>query len=76
MLIEHYAAWDVIVRDYMVQKLTKGEDKLIAIQALAQAMRETVDDRYFAGLWESRITADQLWAVDATANARFSRPAV
>lgn len=46
--------------------LTKGEDKIIAIQAIAEAMQAAVRDRYIAGLWESRIIEDLLWRVYPT----------
>ncbi|KAL2877030.1 hypothetical protein SGCOL_007650 [Colletotrichum sp. CLE4] len=74
MLEEAYLPWEEVVTTYTAQYLTKGEDKLIAVQALAKAMEEAVDDCYVAGLWESRLVEDLLWACSAPGEkARYSR---
>ncbi|KAK1635689.1 heterokaryon incompatibility protein-domain-containing protein, partial [Colletotrichum phormii] len=74
MLEEAYLPWEEVVTTYTAQHLTKGEDKLIAVQALAKAMEEAVDDCYVAGLWESRLVEDLLWACSATGErAWYSR---
>lgn len=74
ILEEAYLPWEEVVTTYTAQHLTKGEDKLIAVQALAKAMEEAVDDCYVAGLWESRLVEDLLWACSAPGDrARYSR---
>lgn len=68
-------AWDRLVPTYTSQKLTREEDKLIAIQAIAQAMEEALEDRYIAGLWESQLVEDLLWAVGPNEQtAKMTRP--
>ena len=75
LLEEAYRPWDTLVSAYSSMNLTKGEDRLIAIQAIAEAMQAAVRDRYIAGLWESRIVEDLLWRVDPTIlNQTTSRP--
>ncbi|KAI3534901.1 heterokaryon incompatibility protein [Colletotrichum filicis] len=74
ILEEAYLPWEEVVTTYTAQHLTKGEDKLIAVQALAKAMEEAVDDRYVAGLWESRLVEDLLWVCSAPGErATYSR---
>ncbi|KAK1705715.1 heterokaryon incompatibility protein-domain-containing protein, partial [Colletotrichum lupini] len=69
-----YLPWEEVVTTYTAQHLTKGEDKLIAVQALAKAMEEAVDDCYVAGLWESRLVEDLLWVCSAPGErATYSR---
>ncbi|KAK1705464.1 heterokaryon incompatibility protein-domain-containing protein [Colletotrichum acutatum] len=74
LLEEAYLPWEEVVTTYTAQHLTKGEDRLIAVQALAKTMEEAVDDCYVAGLWESRLVEDLLWACSAQGErARYSR---
>ncbi|KAK1511259.1 heterokaryon incompatibility protein [Colletotrichum costaricense] len=74
ILEEAYLPWEEVVTTYTAQHLTKGEDKLIAVQALAKAMEEAVDDCYVAGLWESRLVEDLLWVCSAPGErATYSR---
>lgn len=74
VLDEAYLPWEEIVTTYTGQNLTKGEDKLIAVQALAGAMEAAVDDRYVAGLWESRLVEDLLWACSPPSDqVKYSR---
>lgn len=72
---EAYTMWQSLVSTYTLLNLTKGEDKLIAIQALAETMQDAVQDRYIAGIWESQLAEDLLWRVATVmGNAKFSRP--
>ncbi|CAF9925626.1 MAG: hypothetical protein HETSPECPRED_005875 [Heterodermia speciosa] len=76
LLEEAYRPWDTLVSTYSSMNLTEGEDKLIAIQAIAEAMQAAVRDRYIAGLWESRIVEDLLWRVcpESMLNGTSNRP--
>ncbi|KXH36108.1 heterokaryon incompatibility protein [Colletotrichum simmondsii] len=74
ILEEAYLPWEEVVTMYTAQHLTKGEDKLIAVQALAKSMEEAVDDFYVAGLWESRLVEDLLGVCSAPGEkATYSR---
>jgi hypothetical protein len=62
---EVHAPWWTLVKLYSGMNLTKGEDKLIAIQAVAQTMQDALPhDTYVAGFWESRLVEDLLWRVE------------
>ncbi|KAL1650254.1 hypothetical protein SLS58_001065 [Diplodia intermedia] len=64
---EPYARWSELVNAYSATALTRGQDKLIAVQALAETMRDATGDAYVAGLWRSRIVDDVLWRTDVDA---------
>ncbi|KAF4306346.1 heterokaryon incompatibility protein [Botryosphaeria dothidea] len=53
-----------LVNAYSATALTRAEDKLIAVQALAETMLDATGDTYVAGLWKSRIVEDVLWTTD------------
>jgi hypothetical protein len=57
-LAEH---WDDIVQLYTDANLTRAEDKLVAISAVAKQILKGTDDVYFAGLWRSAFTRGLLW---------------
>jgi hypothetical protein len=73
---EVYQPWRTLVTEYSEMNLTKGEDKLIAIQALAQTMQDAIQDRYIAGMWESRLVEDFLWRAmpEMQDRPRITRP--
>lgn len=48
-------AWEQIVEHYSQRKLTKGEDKLVAVSGLAKEMRLILDDEYLAGIWRKNL---------------------
>ena len=54
-------SWDYIVEVYMRSKLTKGEDKLIALSGMAKKMQLVLKDEYLAGLWRSSLVNGMLW---------------
>ena len=72
-LEEASRTWDTIVKTYSSMNLIKGEDKFIAIQAIAEAMQAAVPDRYIAVLWESRIIEDLLCHADPAMLKRTTR---
>ncbi|KAK7704000.1 hypothetical protein SLS57_010734 [Botryosphaeria dothidea] len=61
---EAHARWSELVNAYSATALTRAEDKLIAVQALAETMLDATGDTYVAGLWKSRIVEDVLWRTD------------
>ncbi|OJD39937.1 heterokaryon incompatibility protein [Diplodia corticola] len=62
-----YARWSELANAYSATALTRGQDKLIAVQALAETMRDATGDAYVAGLWRSRIVDDVLWRTEVDA---------
>lgn len=58
-----FEAWSEAVSQYGRRKLTKGDDKLIAIQSIANEMKENVLGPYvdFAGVWQADIHKELLW---------------
>lgn len=53
--------WPALVHTYSRQKLTKREDKLVAIAALAREYAPHQKSRYLAGIWESELPVALLW---------------
>ncbi|KAB2577028.1 Heterokaryon incompatibility protein [Lasiodiplodia theobromae] len=62
-----YTRWSELVNAYSATALTRSQDKLIAVQALAETMRDATGDTYVAGLWKSHIIEDVLWRTDVDA---------
>ncbi|OCL02297.1 HET-domain-containing protein, partial [Glonium stellatum] len=56
-----YADWDFLVNTYTRCSLTKPEDKLIAINGLAEVWGTMLDDDYMAGLWKKDLLRQLLW---------------
>jgi hypothetical protein len=57
---EAYKYWSATVERYMECDLSNPKDKLMAIQGLANKVREATGDRYVAGLWDSPELAQSL----------------
>ncbi|KAL1637221.1 hypothetical protein SLS58_009408 [Diplodia intermedia] len=57
-------SWCAIVESYSRAKLTKSEDRPIAIAGLAMKMQLALGDDYVAGLWRSRLVTQLYWSVD------------
>lgn len=57
--------WIRAVTEYSQRRLTKGTDKLLAIQVLAAEMATSVEDLYisWAGMWARQLQHDLLWQV-------------
>lgn len=53
--------WRNILRTYTSCKLTKSEDKLIAISGVVKVLQKSTGDKYFAGLWGEHLATDLLW---------------
>lgn len=55
--------WGKIVRPYTCSDLTKIDDKLIALSGVAKMVKQMLEDRYLAGLWEGILPSQLLWQV-------------
>jgi hypothetical protein len=68
-----YWIWRQIVTDYSRRRLTRAEDRLVALSGIAKvfASRLSVDpqDSYFAGLWKDTLIQDLLWRVSSPSDA-------
>jgi len=56
-----YVKWAMFRGHYTSCGLTKDEDKLLAIQGIAQQFGETLGDHMLAGLWYNRILDELCW---------------
>ena len=56
-----YSFWVDAVEAYAPKKLTKGEDKLIAIAGIARMVQHAIGDDYIAGLWKGNLLQGLLW---------------
>ncbi|KAL8981582.1 MAG: hypothetical protein Q9205_003679, partial [Flavoplaca limonia] len=56
-----FHAWGEIVLTYSRGRLTYGEDKLVAISALAREMKPLMQCRYLAGHWEIDLIRQLGW---------------
>ncbi|KAI8948208.1 hypothetical protein F4801DRAFT_604601 [Xylaria longipes] len=55
--------WNRVVAEYSSLKLTKEEERLLALSGLAERMQPHMG-RYMAGLWEPSIICGLTWRVD------------
>lgn len=60
-----YTLWRSTVTNYTQRNLTKGSDKLPAIQSTASQMASSIDDEYIsaAGMWTNNLIHDLRWQV-------------
>lgn len=63
--------WGKIVKEYSSRKLTKGEDKLVALSGLAKEIQLRTGDEYLAGLWRRSLPMSLLWACTDENAVRF-----
>ncbi|TGO12541.1 hypothetical protein BTUL_0086g00160 [Botrytis tulipae] len=57
-------SWSDIIRVYSNCSLTYDSDCLIAIGGVARQLQNKNGDKYFAGLWQSRIREQMCWYID------------
>ncbi|KAJ9655525.1 hypothetical protein H2198_005616 [Neophaeococcomyces mojaviensis] len=64
-LLKFLHAWSEVVTTYSEGKLTREEDKLVALSGLAKEMKSRFcgDIEYLAGLWRQDLAAQLLWSV-------------
>lgn len=54
-------AWYVVVKQYSKRSLTKPEDRIVALSAVAQRIARLSGNRYAAGLWKEHFVHNLLW---------------
>ncbi|KAK4173717.1 heterokaryon incompatibility protein-domain-containing protein [Triangularia setosa] len=79
MGVKHPLAWGVIVEAYTSRALTVGDDKLLAVMAIAEEYKRTnkgVVGEYLAGLWRGEMLFQLLWAGHKASDVKtkFKRP--
>jgi len=65
--------WRNVVSTYSSCLLTKPEDKLVAISAVAQDLQKFIKSRYLAGLWEKEFANQLLWRISHR-SSKIERP--
>ena len=53
--------WYSIITAYGPRKLTKQQDKLVALGGIAALLAEKLEDRYYAGIWRKSMIEGLLW---------------
>lgn len=68
-----HSQWCVLVENYMQRGITQTTDRLIAVDGLAQAIRERTSNRYLAGLWRDQLVMGLMWYIpwDAGSTERW-----
>ncbi|KAI0164353.1 HET-domain-containing protein [Hypoxylon sp. FL1284] len=65
-----YNMWHRIVGTYSQRSMSRPEDKLPAISAVAAEFARLSKDEYLAGLWRSNLARDLLWTTPDPATHR------
>jgi hypothetical protein len=66
--------WDSLISDYTSRRLTKANDKLVALSGLVEELHMALEKqrigsvRYLAGLWEFQLPHALLWTTSATSS--------
>jgi hypothetical protein len=58
--------WARVVEEFTRRKLSVADDRAAAIHGIAMRYGELVQDRYVAGLWETRLAAQLVWKRPST----------
>ncbi|KAH8724125.1 heterokaryon incompatibility protein-domain-containing protein [Phaeosphaeriaceae sp. PMI808] len=58
-----HSQWCVLVENYMQRGITKTSDRLIAVDGLAQAIRQRTSNQYLAGLWRDQLVMGLMWYI-------------
>ena len=58
---EPWSWWKGVVLEYSRRSLTKQDDKLVAISALASRYQAATGDEYIAGLWRTGLERNLTW---------------
>lgn len=56
-----YHAWAVFRITYSTRRLTKGNDKLVALSGIAKDFGDVSEDELVAGLWKNRLIEELCW---------------
>jgi hypothetical protein len=54
-------AWMDALSSYLRRRISRSEDRLVAIGGLVKILQKQLQDKYVAGLWLQRIPEDLLW---------------
>jgi hypothetical protein len=60
-IIDAYSVWIMAIRIYSRCHLTKEQDKLVAISAIAREIQPIIQGEYLAGLWRRYLPFQLLW---------------
>ena len=68
-----HSQWCALLENYMQRGITLTTDRLIAVDGLAQAIRERTSNRYLAGLWRDQLVMGLMWYIpwDAGSTERW-----
>lgn len=58
-----HSQWCVLVENYMQRGITHTTDRLIAVDGLAQAIRQQTSNLYLAGLWRDQLVMGLMWYI-------------
>ena len=58
--------WESIVEEYSKRQMTYRQDKLVALQGLANEMQKIRKDTYYLGLWTGSLPEQLLWTAGST----------
>ncbi len=64
--------WYELVTRYSLGRLTKAEDRLVAISGIAELIQARTGMTYILGLWQEHLIYNLLWYTDAPAYQRPS----
>ena len=71
---ENYKKWQRLVEWYSSCKVTKEEDKLIAISGIAKRFHSALSSEYLAGLWRDNLPIELIWRVSRAESDNVQRP--
>jgi hypothetical protein len=58
---ENYKTWKCIVENYTRRRITKSADWLPALSGVAQKLKHSWDDDYYAGIWKRHFISSLTW---------------
>jgi len=70
--VDTHELWADILCNYTQREVTHAKDKLVAFAAIAEEFAQIWQDKYVAGLWQSRLFEDLLWHRHLTSDFRPS----
>ncbi|KAI1132329.1 heterokaryon incompatibility protein-domain-containing protein [Nemania abortiva] len=64
---EIHEFWRIkVIQHYASRNLTRESDRLVAIQGIADVLRERLNEKYIYGLWECDILEGLTWSTQAS----------
>ena len=71
-----YRSWISVVKAYMACQLSVPSDKMVALSAVAKAMRLILNDVYVVGMWRRSLKSELLWSLTKAGARSATRPHV